>query len=163
MRDTEKAFNWIINIIEQKGISYRISGGFAARIHGVNRELADIDIEVDDKNISLIAKDVAPYIVFGPAKYRDENWDLNLMTLQYLGQEIDIASTNAKIFNQKTKLWEKWVTKLGDVEIKEIFNKKVPVEPISSLIYYKTNLARDVDLEDVKQLKIIVAKNTKTK
>jgi len=155
MRETEKAFLWITDILEQKRIAYRISGGFAARVYGVERELADIDIEIADKDISLIVDDVKPYIIFGPGRYEDENWNLNLMTLQYLEQEIDIASTDAKIFNQKTKLWQNWVTKLSDFEIKEVYGKKIPVEPIESLISYKTNLAREVDLEDVRQLKII--------
>lgn len=156
MRETEKAFLWITDILERKAVTYRVSGGFAARIYGVNRELADIDIVIADNDIAIIAKEVKPYIIFGPARYLDENWDLNLMTLQYGGQEIDIASAGAKIFNQKTKLWESWVTALDDSEMKEVYGKKVPIEPIGSLIAYKTKLAREVDLEDVEQLDIFL-------
>lgn len=163
MRETEKAFLWITNILEQTSVTYRISGGFAARVYGVERELADIDIQIADKDIVIIAEEVKPYIIFGPARYQDENWDLNLITLQYLGQEIDIASTNAKIFNQKTKLWEGWVTTLGDFEIKEVYRKNVPIEPMKSLISYKTNLAREVDLEDVRQFKTIATHVPKSK
>lgn len=161
MKETEKAFLWIINLLEQKGIGYRISGGFAAQVYGVKRELADIDIQIKDEDIPLIKENVKPYIIFGPARYQDENWDLNLMTLEYLGQEIDIASTNALFFNQNTKLWQKWVTGLDDFETREVYDKKVPIEPFQSLIAYKTNLAREVDLEDVRQLKIIATGNLK--
>ena len=163
MKETEKAFLWLTKILEQKGIRYRISGGFAARVYGVDRELADIDIEIADKDIPFIIEDIKPYIIFGPARYKDENWDLNLVTLRYLGQEIDMASINAKIFNQKTKLWEKLSSKLDDFEIRSVFGKKVPIEPIKSMISYKTNLARDVDLEDVRQLKIIATHTPKSK
>lgn len=158
MKETEKAFLWVTDILDQKGIRYRISGGLAARAYGVDRELADIDIEVADKDTPFIIDNIKPYIIFGPARYKDENWDLNLVTLRYLGQEIDIASDNAKIFNKKTKLWEKCSSELSDFDIRPVFGKKVPVEPMESLILYKTNLARDVDLEDVRQLKIIATR-----
>lgn len=63
MKNTEKAFLWIINILEEKRIIYKISGGFAARVYGVNRELADIDIEIKDADISKIVENVKPYII----------------------------------------------------------------------------------------------------
>ena len=67
MKNTEKAFHWITDILEKYNISYKISGGFAARLYGADRELADIDIEVADADILKISGDVTPYIIFGPA------------------------------------------------------------------------------------------------
>lgn len=157
MKNTKKAFLWIINILEQKEIIYKISGGLSARLYGVNRDLADIDIEIADQDILSIVEDVKPYIIFGPARYKDLNWDLELMTLLYEGQEIDIAGINSKIFNQNTGKWEKCPSNIHDVTIIEIYGKKVPVEPIKSLIAYKSKLAREVDLEDIKQLQEIAA------
>lgn len=156
MKNTEKAFHWIINILEEKEIDYKISGGFAARIYGVDRELADIDIEVSDEDILLIEKEVKEYIIFGPARYLNENWDLELMTLEYEGQEIDIAGSGAKIFNKQTREWENISNGVNDNIVKEVYGIKVRVESINSLISYKTKLAREVDLEDVKQLKNLV-------
>lgn len=152
MRNTEAAFHWITNILERHKISYKISGGFAARVYGVIRELADIDIEVKDADIRRIVEEVQPYIIFGPGRYTDENWNLELMTLKYEGQEIDIAGVEAKIFNHKTKQWEPCSGSLQSVEMREVFGKEVPIESRSSLIAYKTKLGRDVDVEDVKQL-----------
>lgn len=152
MKNTESAFHWIIGILEQNNIAYKISGGLAARIYGSDRELADIDIEIADNDISKIVEDVRPYIIFGPARYKDSNWDLELITIKYEGQEIDIAGAEAKIFNQKTKEWEPCIDGLGRTEIKEVFGIKVPVESKDSLISYKTKLGREVDLEDVRQL-----------
>ena len=154
MKNTEKVFNWIIDILEQNNIKYKVSGGFAAKIYGVNRELADIDIEVSDVDIGQIAQTdkIRPYIVYGPNQYKDENWDLLLMTLNYEGQDIDIAGTGAKIFNTQTKWWECLDSNLDSLTIKEIYGRKIPIENIESLIAYKKKLAREVDLEDVKQL-----------
>ncbi len=74
------------------------------------------------------------------------------MTLKYENQEIDIAGTEAKIFNHETKQWELCSGNLKSIEMKEVFGKKVPIESKESLIAYKTKLAREVDLEDIKQL-----------
>ncbi len=53
-KNTEAAFHWIIDILESHSIKYCISGGFAARVYGVERELADIDIVLNDSDISKI-------------------------------------------------------------------------------------------------------------
>ncbi|RJQ26550.1 MazG-related protein [Candidatus Parcubacteria bacterium] len=153
MKNTEHAFHWIVDILERHGITYRISGGLAARAYGVNRELADIDIEIADADIPNIVDDVKPYIIFGPARYNDEHWDLELMTLNYEDQEIDIAGIKAKIFNSETKQWEPCSDNLESIEIKEVFGRKVPIESMDSLIAYKTKVGREVDLEDIEQLK----------
>ncbi len=158
MKNTEKAFLWITDILEKFGIKYKISGGFVARVYGVNRELVDIDIEVKDEDIRIIREQVKPYIMYGHKRYLDENWDLELMTLNYEGQEIDIAGTNAKIFNKQTEKWEDNSSSLDSVEMKEVFGKKVPIESLQSLIAYKSNLRREVDLEDVRQLQEIRVK-----
>jgi hypothetical protein len=153
MKNTENAFQWITGLLDRHGIAYTVSGGLAARVRGVNRELADIDLDVADADIAKIVDEVNPYIIFGPAHYRDDHWDLYLLTLNYEGQAIDIGGTQAKIFNQQTNAWETRLTETPDVEMKNVFGKCVPVESWESLISYKTKLARDVDLEDVRQLK----------
>jgi len=152
MKDPEKTFHWIIEILEKLNITYKISGGLAARAHGVNRELADIDIEVADKDIELIQEMVKPYIIFGPERYTDKDWDLNLMTINHEGQEIDIAGTDAKISNKETLAWEDCPGDLETIEMKEIFGKVVPTESRDSLIAYKRKLGRPVDIEDIRQL-----------
>lgn len=158
MRDTERAFLWIVDILERNNVVYKISGGFVARIYGVNRELADIDIEVPEKDISIIARGAKSYIKFGPERYKDENWDLELLTLEYEGQEIDIASAEANIFNQQNKQWEKIISNLRDANMAKVYGRVVPIEKIDTLISYKNKLGRDVDIEDVKQLSEIKRK-----
>jgi hypothetical protein len=152
MKNTEKAFHWIIDILQKQEIVYKISGGFAATIHGSTRALADIDIEMSDADIRRLEPFVKAYITYGPEQYRDADWDLLLMTLQYEGQVIDMASTNAKIFNKETGEWERLCADLTRIEIKEVYGKQVPVETKEGLIAYKKKLGRDVDIEDVRQL-----------
>ncbi len=160
MKNTEAAFHWIVDILESRGIKYKISGGFAARVYEVNRELADIDIEVADADILKIVDDVKPFIIFGPNRYQDDNWGLELMTLKYEDQEIDIAGAEAKIFNQEAKQWEPCSGNMQSIEMKEVFGKKVPIESKESLIAYKSKLAREVDLEDVRQLQGLTSQSS---
>ena len=158
MKNTEAAFHWIIDILERRGIIYKISGGLAARAYGSKRELADIDIEVADTDIVKIIDDVKPFIIFGPGRYQDENWDLELMTLEYEDQEIDIAGAGAKIFNQETKQWESLASDLENTMMEKIFDRIVPIETKESLLAYKARLKREVDLEDIKQLAWSISK-----
>lgn len=153
MRKTREAFIWITTILKENNLEFRISGGLAARVYGVKRKLADIDVEVYEKDISTIYKKVKDFVIFGPKRYKDENWDLMLMTLEYEGQEIDIAAVESKIFSQKTKRWIKKPGSILDSNLIKFFNINVPIEKKEALINYKEMLSREVDIEDVKQLK----------
>jgi len=152
MRNTKQSFLWIIKIIEENNIKYRVSGGLAARIYGSKRKLADIDIEVLKKDIKKIYKIVNDFVIYKPQQYKDESWDLMLMTIKYKNQEIDIASFEAKIFNKKTKIWVKRPGKFNDVNLKSVFGVDIPVERLESLVKYKKILARDVDIKDIREL-----------
>ena len=164
MRDAKKAFCWIIDILDRHSITYRISGGLAAQVYGVDRELVDIDIEIPDSAIYKIIDDVRSYIIFGPGRYKDTYWDLELLTLTYAEQDIDICGFEAKIYNQNTNQWEYCSSSINKtIEQKLIFGKIVPVESIDSLIVYKKKLGREVDREDVRQLEEIVSSRDRKK
>lgn len=152
MKETKKAFLWIVSVLEKNNIRFRISGGFAARIYGAKRKLADIDVEVFEKDINDIYRNVKSFIIYGPERYIDENWNLVLITLKYGDQEIDIAAIEAKIFNQKTKRWVKKPGNFKDSNLKNVFGIQVLVEKKEALIRYKKILNREVDIKDVAQL-----------
>lgn len=58
MRKTKEACIWIMNILNKNKIPYRIEGGFAAKIYGSKRTLADIDIDIPDKCFKKILPSV---------------------------------------------------------------------------------------------------------
>jgi len=152
-KNTEEAFTWIIGLLHKHSIPFQIAGGFAARLYGSERELADIDIGIPDNRFDELYPDVKEYSTFGPAQYVDDEWDLKLMTLNYKGQEIDIAGEdNIKILDKETK---KWISASGDLSIsehKEVYGLTVPVIPKEALIAYKKKLMREVDIADLKVL-----------
>ena len=155
-RRTREAFIWTVGILRKRGIPFQIQGGFAARIYGSRRPLADIDIGIPDSRLSEILPDVRSHIIYGPKRYVDGSFDLLLMTLKYKGQEIDVfGATNGKLFELKSGKWVNVKFKLEDSTMKSVYGLKVPVIGKKGLIQYKKKLQRDVDVEDVRQLEKI--------
>lgn len=152
-RDTKKALKWIVDILNKHQVPFQISGGCAAKIYGSPRELNDIDINIPENYFEKILADVKPYIIFGPTQYKDKKWDLYLMTLNYLGQEIDIGGQNAKISTKDRSQWVDFRTDFSKVVKKDFLGLEVPVIPKEDLISYKQMLDgehQQVDIESVK-------------
>lgn len=153
IRKTESAFHWIVGILHDNNIPFVITGGFAARLYGSQRELADIDVVIPVGSLSRIADIIKPYAIFGPGQYKDENWDLYMATLEYEGQEIDLCENETtKFFNQKTLAWEEMKTDFESAQKMEVFGMMISVVTKEALIERKQRLAREVDLEDLRQL-----------
>lgn len=153
-KNTETALKWIVNILQKHNIPFQIGGGFAARMYGVKRELADIDIAIPTDKLNELLSEVKDYITYDLRHYLDEKWDCIGMTINYKGQEIDfVGAQGKKIFDE---IGNKWITLENDFsnsEYKEIYDIKIPVMPKEKLIMYKSILKRDVDLLDLDGLK----------
>ena len=157
MKNPEKTFNWIIDLLRKKKIHFVITGGLAAKSYGSPRNLNDIDIDVHDKDLNLIYEEVKPYITFGPKEYKDQRWDLLLITLNHESQEIDISGGDTlKICDARTGEWKLSPTDFSNVEQREIFGIKVPVISREDLISYKSMLQgehQSVDIQAVQNTK----------
>lgn len=152
-KNTEAAFKWIVGLLQKHSIPFQISGGFAARLYGSQRDLNDIDIGIPDDRFAELLPDVEGYITYGPAQYVDDQWDLKLMSLRYESQNIDIAGrTEIKFFDTSTQSWVPGYRDLLNSEIKEVFGLTVPVIPKEALIAYKKKLMREVDTLDLQVL-----------
>src|SRR3989344_59573 len=153
MKDTEAALKWITGILEKHNIPFRISGGFAARLYGSTRELADIDIGIEKDYFLKILPEIKDYLISGPGIYQDENWNLLAATLNYKGQEIDVCVIDSLQFlNQKEQKWEGLQHTFSNFVLKEIYGMKLPVISRQDLIEYKSKLGREVDLIDVQEM-----------
>jgi hypothetical protein len=151
VRRTKEAFKWIVGILRKHKIAFQITGGFAARVYGSHRKLADIDISVPDSKIKEILQDVKKYAIYGPKRYVDKSFDLQLMTLKYKGQEIDICGT-ARLYDCDHKRWVKDKTHFNKSMTNRVYGINVPVILKKELIAYKRLLGRKVDLADIKSL-----------
>ena len=84
-------------------IDYQITGGFAGKIFGSKRKLNDIDIDISEENFKYLIPEISEYIIYGPAHHKDVKWDLELITLNYGGQEIDIAGIDKALISNKKR------------------------------------------------------------
>lgn len=153
MNNISEALIWITNILKKYNIPFQITGGLAAHSYGGKRAIEDIDIDIPDDKFDLIKEDVAPFITFGPERFKSDKWDLLLMTLNYNGQEIDLSGADStKIYNEKSKEWIRLCENFNKAEIKELFGAKYSIISRDSLITYKKILSRDVDLIDIDEI-----------
>ena len=149
----ESALRWIATILRDLDVPFLISGGLAARLYGGTRPLADIDIDIPEDRFDDVWSLVAPYVIFGPARYRDNCWDLMLMTLCYDGQDIDLCGAEStRVFCRQTNEWVDLPTNFENLTLLQIGDVQVPVMNLSDLIEYKSRLLRDVDKLDLNQL-----------
>ena len=151
----KSALIWIIHILKRLHIPFQISGGLAAIAYGAYRPLEDIDIDIPEEYFPLIKAEVKDFILYESAQYKDETWDLMLMTLNYKGQLIDLSSAlHTKIYNKNTKEWEDFPTNFSKSEIKKCFGLDVPVISKDELLSYKKIIARPIDLIDIEQIEM---------
>lgn len=152
-KKTKEAFLWIIKILRKNKIPYQISGGLAARSYGSKRPLADIDIEIHDKDFKKILPYLKNYALNGPINYKDSEFDIYGLFLEYKEQKIDICGADTqKLFNKKKKKWETEKINLSKAVTKRSYGLFVKFIPLKSLIDYKKRISRKVDIEDLKQL-----------
>lgn len=153
VKKTKEAFLWIIKILKKEKIPYQITGGFVARLYGSKRPLADIDIEIHDKDMIKILPYVKNYILKGPLNYKDSEFNTYGLFLEYKGQKIDVCGVDTqKLFNKKKRKWEKEKINLNKTIVKKVYGLSVKVIPLKNLVDYKKRISRKVDLEDVKRL-----------
>lgn len=146
----ERALYWVIDVLTRNDIDYQISGGFAAHIYGANRPINDIDIDIPEDRFEDVYNDVKDYIIFGPGQFKDERWDLKMITLNYKGQEIDIGGAyETKICDINTG---EWVTDSADLSTVKIFyvnGLKINVCNPRDLASYKKMLKGEHQKNDV--------------
>lgn len=98
------ALRWIVEILKNHSIRYRIGGGLAAHMYGSNRQVQDIDIVIPEADLKNIVPVIKPYITYGPTRYKDSKWDCELVTITYHGQEIDICGGDSLRMSTKDEL-----------------------------------------------------------
>ncbi len=140
------ALRWIVG--ELDGVPFQVTGGVAARVYGARRPLADLDLDVPDEALPGLAARLAPFVVWGPARYTGEGWDLDLLTLRWGGVDVDLGGARG------ARVWDgaAWVSVASDLaaaERRAVAGIEVPVVGRGELIAYKRLLGREVDRADV--------------
>ena len=148
-----KAYEWIITILETRQIPYLICGGLAAIAYGSKRPLNDIDIFVPKTNYREIVSQGKHYITFGPERYQDQYWSVDYVQFTVGGQKIEIGNSDgAEIFDSTKNQWVSINIDFESYSIVSVFGKEARIMKKAELIEYKRKLARKVDIVDVDQI-----------
>lgn len=148
---TIRALEWLIQILDESKIEYQITGGLAGKIFGSERELHDIDIDVSEKDFPKILPKISEYIIYGPERYKDKKWDIELITLNYNEQEIDISGVDtALISNKERTKWIKYPANFKKVLEFNIYGMNLKIIDLKDFLEYKKELDGEHQLEDIK-------------
>lgn len=153
-----EALRWIVGILKEHKIPFQVSGGLAALAYGAVRPLNDIDIDVPHAALDVLAEATQQYIVSGPEHFQDKDWDLQVLTLNYKGQDIDLDGADSmKVFDKESQQWIPVPGSLDTVQYREVLGMMLPVKDARDLIFYKRKLNRTIngvpiDLNDAKAI-----------
>ncbi len=149
-----RALRWISGVLEAASIPYQVVGGLAARAYGATRPLADIDLYVPSGRLEEVAPSVEAHVTFGPGRVVSDEWDLTFMALEYEGQVVELGGADSIwIYDQQAHEWAEQPVDFSTSERREVCGVTVPVMPRAQLIAYKQRLARDVDLQDIDEMR----------
>lgn len=152
-RDTVTALNWIVGLLRRRGYPFAVVGGLAANVYGASRPLNDIDIDVPRRVFTDCRNDFAQFVTFGPAAYRDAEFDIELLSLRFAGQDIDLtAAETIRLYDKSKPAWVELPTDLSATEEHRILGLSIPVMRKDLLIAYKNVIARETDLSDVAEI-----------
>lgn len=147
------AFDWVTGLLDAGGFPWVVVGGLAARAYGSPRALADVDLDVPAAALAYVAQRAPGRITFGPARFVDAEFDIELLTLQWGDQSIDLAAAeDIRLFDRRRGQWSTVPTDLGAVESRFVLGRSAPVMARSRLIAYKQIIDRSVDRFDVRAL-----------
>lgn len=154
-----KALKWIVDILKKHSIQYQISGGFAAHLYSAQRPVNDIDIDFPEDKFDNIYDEIKEFITFGPAHYKDERWDLKLVTLNFHGQEIDIGGAyTTKIYDDTLNTWVSVPVDFSKAQTLNIQGMKVSVIDLHDLIEYKKLLSGTHQMNDIEAVQKYIKK-----
>lgn len=139
----------LVGALESNGIPYQLSGGLAGNVHGSDWPLHDIDIDVPHARMAQVAALFPGAVVHPPARFVDEEFDLELLRLAVDGVPVDVsAAEDAWLF---TPSGERVPLRIGLARAERIVFRGVPlsVVPLDDLIAYKTVLGRRHDVADL--------------
>lgn len=143
---------WLIPILEEFSVPYQIVGGLAAKFYGSQRSLVDLDFYADMRATGFpsVLREIRSHLIWGPEHFKDQNWDITFLKIDFCTQRIEIGDSNdAYFFDRNAGQWVSQKIDFANSLSFNIFGIAVEVMPKQALIDYKRLLAREVDVADL--------------
>lgn len=146
----KKVLRLLVDAFNKSNIKFQASGGLGAIAYGGTRPLYDIDLEIYTKDAERVRELFKDYLTTGWHRYEENKFDLWLMCLRIDGISVDINGVDGSVIiaqgGEHVLQPEKMKTEKRIVEGIEI-----PVQDKDAFIAYKRLLARDTDLQYVRE------------
>jgi hypothetical protein len=148
-----EALRRIVADLTTRRLPYVATGGLAGNLHGSTWPLQDIDLDVPREALDALASANAGHVRCGPAHYHDDEFDLELLTLEIEGVAIDLtASESIRLRAHGSDVWRAWPTNLYTAERRFLAGLEVRVQPLAQLVSYKRFIGRVADVADLEVL-----------
>jgi regulation of enolase protein 1 (concanavalin A-like superfamily) len=147
----EQALRRLVSILDEAGICYQFTGGFAGNLHGSNWQLHDLDLDVAKKDLPRLAELLRPHTTRPLGLYKDDEFELQLLRGEIDGVPFDVSQAEeafARVGGQRVPL----NTSLAQRQRTALLDLEVWVQPLDELIAYKELLGRSADLADLRAL-----------
>jgi len=89
-----EALAWIVGVLERHGVPYQVVGGLAARAHGAERPIVDVDLYVPSDRAGDALEEIRPRVVWGPEHHASDEWDLTFLKADYGGQRVELGDSS---------------------------------------------------------------------
>ncbi len=142
----------LVGKLNAAGIRYQVSGGLGAIVHGSDRPLYDIDIDVADEDIGRVREMFAGCITRPYGRFEDDRFDIMMMTLDLDGVPVDVCSAKGCRLRGPDTDWTDMPPTLDESHCITFRGERVPVALKEDMIEYKKVLSRDVDLIDIDKM-----------
>lgn len=147
-----RALDAILAAFDTLGVPYAATGGLAGNLHGSHWPLHDLDFDVPSDALPRLAAAFAPAVTFGPAAYRDDEFVLDLLTLQIEDTSIDLAAAESVCLVRAGGGTIPSPTDLRRTEVRPLAARDVRVIPLADLIAYKRIIGRYADVADLEHV-----------
>ena len=153
------ALERLVALLERERVPYQVTGGLAGNLHGSSWPVHDMDVDVPSAALARIAErvcalpDVTPGSIAGPAPYRDEEFDLDLLEFTMHGVDFDLSGDLEAFVITPAGARHPLEIELERAVVRSLGALALRVIPLEDLIWYKRLIGRIKDVADLERLR----------
>ncbi len=132
---------------------FQATGGLAGNLHGSTWPLHDLDFDVADAALPALADRFGSHVVSGPGPYRDTEFALDLLTIQFGTVEVDFSAASSIRLIDPAGHEHPAPSDLDAAVLRHLDGRDIPTMPLDALIAYKRTIGRHADVEDLVRLR----------
>ncbi len=147
----QRAVRRLVDMLDESGVAYQFTGGFAGNLHGSRWPLDDLDLDVSQADLPRLAEMLRPYTTWPLGLYMDDEFELQLLRGEIEGVPIDVSQVEeayARVGGRRVPLG----TTLLNRQRIAVLEMDVWVQPLTELIAYKELLGRWADVADLRSV-----------